>query len=234
MTFRAWCCLVHHCQFTAVHILNTVLTLCVSIHVLRTKHLTLLWVGPVKCHLISLCTPHQFFSVSVWPQCKGWNTTYTPSHMVILVNDPQAAVTWRSWYGLDWVSSSSMRGWVVAAVKEQFRDLRAENPGFGRLRQSRRFGPGPELGSIDTHLQFLCTPTHTLPPLRTVGYIHACILHSAVFFARTLLKHPLLCPLSISLSTLCFTLNRLLPCSYLYTVLSDLILCNATLLDLWC
>lgn len=59
MTFCA------HYQFAALHTLCTAVTLCVSTFVLTTKHLTLLWVGPVKCHLISLYTPHQLFSVSV-------------------------------------------------------------------------------------------------------------------------------------------------------------------------
>lgn len=40
--------------------------LCVSIHAPTTTHFTQLRVGPVKCHLISLYTPRQLFSVSVW------------------------------------------------------------------------------------------------------------------------------------------------------------------------
>lgn len=76
-----------------------------------------------------------------------------------------------SWYNLDQLCSSSMRGWVVAVVKE---DLRAKNPGFGRLRQSKRFGFGPDLSAIDTHLQFLCIPhSHSSTP-------HKCELYSQV------------------------------------------------------
>lgn len=44
----------------------TVVTLCVSIQELTTKHLTLFWVGPVKCHIISLYTPLQpIFSLAL-------------------------------------------------------------------------------------------------------------------------------------------------------------------------
>lgn len=122
-----------------------------------------------------------------------------------------------------------MRDSVVAAVKEQFRDLRAENPGFGRLRQSRSFGSGPDSGSIDTHLQFLCTPTHTLT---TVSYIQECILYFAVFFACTLLKLP-----PTSSFTLSFYMvfhSRSYAFLRLSLHVSNLILCNVTLLDLWC
>lgn len=42
-----------------------------------------------------------------------------------------------SWYYLDQLCSSNMRGWVVAVVKE---DLRAKNPAVGRLRQSLGLG----------------------------------------------------------------------------------------------
>lgn len=80
-----------------------------------------------------------------------------------------------SWYNLDWLCCSRMWSWVGAAVKE---DLRAKKHGFGRVRRSWRFGHGPDLRPIDTHLRFLCIPplthTHTLPPLTI--YTLMCIL----------------------------------------------------------
>ena len=85
-----------------------------------------------------------------------------------------------SWYKLDQLCSSNMQGWVVAVVKE---DLSAKNPGFGRLRQSRRFGLVPDVRSIDTHLQFLCIPhSHSSTPRK-------CVIFPSAFFTLLLSLH---------------------------------------------
>lgn len=145
------------------------------------------------------------FSVSLWLRYKGWNTSW--AQMVMLVHDThthtQAAVTWRIL-----VQPGSQV--CEAPVKEYFPDARAENPGFGRLRQCGSFGPAPDSGSIDTHLRFLCTPSHTP---HTLSYIHKSAFFTSLSFC---------------------TLDHLPSCAYLCTSPSDLILCNVTLLDLWC
>lgn len=131
-----------------------------------------------------------------------------------------------SWYNLDQLCSSSMQGWVVAVVKE---DLRAKNPGFGRLRQSRRLGLEPDLSSIDTHLQFLCIPhSHSSTPQKCDLYSRVrSLLCYFLCYVRCYKPPPLYTFSPFSLSTLCSTLDHLPSSSYLRTSRSDLILTNA-------
>lgn len=43
--------LKHHGRFLRLHILYTVVTFCVSIQEVTTKHQSLRWVGLFKCHV---------------------------------------------------------------------------------------------------------------------------------------------------------------------------------------
>lgn len=67
MSFQVECCLERGLLIPRSP--YTVVTLCVSIQELTTKHWTLLWFGLLKC---SLYTPQQLFSFSVWLYCSGW------------------------------------------------------------------------------------------------------------------------------------------------------------------
>lgn len=101
-----------------------------------------------------------------------------------------------------------------------------------RWQAEAEFGLGPDLSSIDTHLQFLCIPhSSTFPPLTRLSYIHECILHFAVFFTCALL-HPPSIPF-LFFSFYCASLSIIcLPA--LICACTDLIFCNVTLQDLRC
>lgn len=172
LTFRACVCLAHQFHLTYC----TLLWPSVFPFICFKPNIWLLWVVPVNCHLISRYTPHQFFLVSVRPHCKGWNTTsatdgkwYTSSRDM-----EYPGTAWAEYVaqvckaGLQFLSESNSRTWEQRTLALA---------GWDRV---EGLGPGQYLRSIDTHLQFLHTPTHTLSPLTTVSYIQECILPCAV------------------------------------------------------
>lgn len=180
--------------------------------------------GPVKCHIISLYTSPQLFSFSVWLHYKGWNTTFTTAQMVTLGNDA------RAWRILVQLRSTMQFKYVrvgCSCCQGGF-----ESKESCRWQAEAEFGLGPDLSSIDTHLQFLCIPhSSTFPPLTRLSYIHECILHFAVFFTCALL-HPPSIPF-LFFSFYCASLSIIcLPA--LICACTDLIFCNVTLQDLWC
>lgn len=200
----------------------TVVTLCVSIQELTTKHLTLFWVGPVKCHIISLYTPLQPFSFSVWLHYKGWNTTYTTTQMVILVNDAWAwriLVQLRSTMQLKYARlgcSCCQRGFE--SKESCLWQAEAEEKVWAWAR--------PEL-------HWYTSPISLHPPLTLFHPSQVWVIFTSAFFTLLFSLHT---PHSFShfLFLLCFTLDHLPSCSYLCTSHTDLILCNVTLQDLWC
>lgn len=156
-----------HCSPHTVHC-------CEALSELTTKHLTLFWVGPVKCHIISLYTSPQLFSFSVWLHYKGWNITFTTAQMVTLESN---AWVWRIL-----VLLRSTMQFKYARVGCSCCQRGFESKESCRWQAEAEFGLGPDLSSIDTYLQFLCIPhSSTFPPLTRLSYIHKCILHCFLY-----------------------------------------------------
>lgn len=158
-------------------ILYVVVTVCVSIHMLQTKYLTALGgTSKLSSHFPLHSTSVLFgFSSASLQGVKHYLSHNADGRWYTSSRDMEYPGTaWAEYVaqvckaGLQFLSESNSRTWEQRTLALA---------GWDRV---EGLGPGQYLRSIDTHLQFLHTPTHTLSPLTTLSYIQECILPCAV------------------------------------------------------